>query len=151
MTDREVALFLGGEMDTLRSIVGNVSRIFNEQVMTAAFGEPGSPGDPERIEHLANSVVSVAEQLLDYSAGVRSIVVSSRAQPMMIGLASMANQPLADIVDFIDRCVEAFDDIPGEARPDGEPHQLTLVLRPTLDQAVCDRVLAEQRRLGGLE
>jgi len=40
MNDREVALFLGGEMDTLRSIVGNVSRIFNEPMLTAAFGAP---------------------------------------------------------------------------------------------------------------
>jgi len=70
---------------------------------------------------------------------------------MMLALASIANQPHADILGFVDRCVEAFDGIPNEARSDGEPHQLTLVLRPTLDQAVCDRVLAEQRRLGGLE
>lgn len=128
-----------------------ITSILDADVQQAAFGAPGSPGDPERLRHVATRLLSVAEEFLDWAANVRSIVVSSRAQPAMLGLASLATAPVKGVVDFVDDYVNAVSTAVAQTTEGDRGEPIKVGLDVTLDQRGIDALLSEQRVLAATE
>ena len=146
LTDKEVVASVMPELDRLQAITENVSRIFDADAQAAAFGPPGTPGDPDRIRYLGNSVVAFLGELLDWATDVRGIVVSAKAKTAMVLLASMVNTPIRQTLAFIAQCADSMENIPEPPRPDGSPHQV-IALSITLDRKLLQQLIEETRRL----
>lgn len=67
----------------------------------AAFGEPGTSGDPELIRHLASRMIAIYQALLDWSHRIRSTTTSGdEGRELLRALADYADQPIEAVRTF---------------------------------------------------
>jgi hypothetical protein len=119
-------------------------RVFDPGIQRRAFGGPGEPGDPDRIDHLASRVVGAAEELLDWAANLRAIQVPSELAEVFELTAQAADQPLEDILGFIEAYVIQAEGIPELlAQPGDETISLSLTLTLTVDEELLSSVNAK--------
>lgn len=88
--------------DRVLTIVENFNQLLLPDVQERAFGAPGEPGNPERIEHLGRRLVSVYEDLLDWALEVRSARPPEEFRELLDSLSHYADQPLEELRRFID-------------------------------------------------
>jgi len=142
--------YLGHATDDMAHAMGPINRVLAPEAQVEAFGAPGEPGDPARIEHVAQAVVRAYEALLDAAAGLRQQAVPESLEQAFELAAQLANNAVAEIRDFIDRTVAETDRIPAylaDPSPDKPRLQIRLDLTLTVDQEVQDRLSAELGRL----
>lgn len=138
---QEAAAFLSGGLNDMRAVAHSMMRLFDERAQLAAFGAPGAPGDPTRIEHLAARLIAGYEQLMECAARIRGLGVPDELQPACELAARMADQPLQDIRLFVDDVVREIDRLP-EVIESGIPTEVNLTLNLTMD----DTLVAEFSR-----
>jgi hypothetical protein len=129
-------------------LVSNFNALFEPAVMTKAFGEPGEPGDPERILQLAARLVSVYEGFIDEAAYIRSAALPESFRGAQAAAADMGANAVAEIRAFVDECVETMNRLPelaDEHEGDEEPHTVTLVLALTIDEETTRKFNDELR------
>jgi len=144
--------YLSHATDDMAHAIGPIDRVFAPEAQADAFGAQGEPGDPARIEHVAQAVLRAYEALLDTAAGLRQQAVPSSTERAFELAAQLANSALAAIRDFIDRTVAETDRIPAylaDTSPDKPRLEIRLDLTLTVDQDVQDRLSAEFARLRG--
>ena len=82
--------------------IENFNAVLEHNAQKAAFGTSGTPGDPERIVHIADRAVSVYEDLLDTAAWLRSLPVTEEsARRNLRVLARSLDQPIGSTRAFL--------------------------------------------------
>lgn len=140
----EASKFLSEEMDQIVGLIEALERVFPPEIQEQAFGLPGVEGDPHRIEHLADRVISTYEGILEWAAQLRQVRPPELLGPAFEIVPMMAARPLRKFRDFVDHAVAELDrlnNLLDEGEPD-KPIVLTLDLSLELDQDV----MAEYKR-----
>jgi hypothetical protein len=107
-----------------------------------AFGKLGEAGDPDKITALATSLIGGYEGLLEWSAQLRAEGVPPRFRKIYDAVSDLADMPLQQYRDYVNRVVAEFDKLP-EALRDGKEITLELKLTLTIDEASQSRLQAE--------
>jgi hypothetical protein len=143
----EATTYLNGAFNRVSGLIAALTSVFPPEVQAKAFGEPGEPGDPVRIEHFATRIVQTHEELLGWAASIRAIDPPSVLVPAFEAAARMADQPLSEIRQFIDDAVRETDRIPAYVAGEDE-HEPPLEIRLRLTLTMDEEVSAElDRRL----
>lgn len=137
--------FVQAALAEMQAITENFGVVLDPAAQSAAFGEPGHPGDVDRILHLAQRYVSVYESLLDWSAEVRGASIQGehgRAAARL--LAKTANQSVESLRNFVNTFVAECDTIL-ERVTDGEAVKIKMVVNLDVEDALMERMLNEFR------
>jgi hypothetical protein len=102
----EVADVLKESMARMQATVGNLDRLMTQDAQRKAFGDPGEPGDPDFIKHLADRIIDMYEELIDWATRSRSLQLPARAQHMAELTADFVAQPITETRRFIDDFVK---------------------------------------------
>jgi hypothetical protein len=141
--------YLRTEVSRLEALVESVMRVFEPEARERAFGAPGEPGDPVRIENLARHVIRIYEAMLDWAAGLRAVVPPEPYERAFEITASMAHQPILEVRDFVDDVVREMGRIPGYLAGDQEePLEIHVQLELSIDWEVVAAFGAEMARIG---
>ena len=146
--DAEAAELLSGAFRSAQALAANVGRVLDPRSQELAFGAPGEPGDPARIEHLAQRLIDIYEGFLDWAARLRGAAVPERLERAVEVASSFVDGPTQQFREYIDRTVAEFDRVPAllrEERP--EPVEITLALVLDVDQALTDEFERELDRV----
>lgn len=148
--------FLSRESAELGRFMDTLDRVFDPEILEQAFGPPGEPGDPARIVHVARSVIQIYESMMDWAAELRRASVASDYQEILELTARMADGPVRQTRDFIQRSADQIARIPilrEEAKSKGatteSPMEVELVLHVELDpenQKQFHAAIARRRR-----
>jgi hypothetical protein len=142
---QEASAFLSNEFSNLVALVDALSRGFPREVQEEAFGAPGEPGDPVRIEHFAKRIIQTYEGMLDWAAEIREVEPPEVLREVWEVAPQMPKRPISEFRDFVDRVVREMDQLPkkvDELKEKDEPTVMTLDLNLELD----DRVMEEFHR-----
>lgn len=130
----------------MRPVIGNVERLLSEESQLRCFGAPGEPGDQEQIQHLAERLIDVYRELLDWSARVRGAAVPERYERLFEIASKYVDGPIRQFREFVDRVVAEMDRVPAALR-DETPFTIALTLTLELDDGVEDEFSRELARL----
>jgi hypothetical protein len=132
----------------IRGLVSNVERVLGAAAQERAFGPEGTPGDPERIEHLGQRIVEIYEGLLDWAEKLRGAAVPDEFTRIVEVVVLMMDRPISTIRTFIDQTVKDMDRVPALLRePTEEPVTVEASLVIDIDEAVMDSFSDEMDRL----
>jgi hypothetical protein len=126
------------------SLVGNFNAIFKPEVQSRAFGEPGEPGDPERLLHLAKRFIDVYESFLDEAARLRGAALPEDFRDAQVAAAEFGGEAIEQIRAFVAEVVEQMSGLPELAAghaDDDEPLSLHLTITLTVNDAVTQRFI----------
>lgn len=148
--------FLSRETAELSRYMETLDRVFDPEILEQAFGPPGKPGDSQRIVYVARGVVQIYESLMDWAAELRSVSVASEYHAILELTARMADGPVRQTRDFIQRAADQIARIPlliEEANSKGatteSPMEVELVLHVELDpenQRQLQAAIAQRNR-----
>lgn len=126
------------------NLVNNFNAVFQSEVQSRAFGEPGEPGDADRILHIARRFLDVYEGFLDEAARVRGTALPDEFEEAQRAAAEFGSDAVREIRGFVARCVESVSALPemveGRAESD-EPLEVALQITLTVDEEVSTRFL----------
>ena len=118
-------------------ILDNFNRVLAVNAQELAFGAPGEPGSPARIEHLATRLVDVYEELPDWARDLRGISVSKDFSNLFELTARLADGPARQIRDFVDDYVAQAEKLPDLLnRDDDEPIEIDILLKLEIDEGL---------------
>jgi TIR domain len=145
MDDGTAIRYLSAATQQASLISSGITRVLDSDAQTAAFGAPGEPGDPERIEHLATRLIGVYEEFLDWARDLRSITVDAELRQAFELAARLADRPARQIREFVDSFVASVEKFSGQIQGNE-----TIVIRMTLtldiDQDVLSACMKELSR-----
>lgn len=139
---KEAITVLRGATSEGSAIISGIDRIFDSRAQEAAFGAPGEPGDPGRIEHLARCLISLYEELLDWTANLRGINAPAQLRKCLDLTAQLVNQPLWQIRGFIDDLVAEMDAVPARLER-GEKVEINMTLTLEADEQLVATITQE--------
>jgi hypothetical protein len=142
----EAMAFLSGVFDESVSMNAGIMKLVSPESQVWAFGQPGEPGDPERIEHLARRLVKSYELYLDLVAKLRSVGVPGDFRHLFELAADFMRYPVNEIGNFLETIVRETDSIPGRLSA-GEPVTVIMHLILHVDDTAAQRYFKEQRKL----
>ncbi len=126
-----------------------VDTLFTADTQEAAFGAPGTPGDPDRIVHLGELFVRTFDEILEWARGIHGTSYAQEHARVAARIqAQFADQQLqamhavaADLREVADTLVERL--------TAGEPINLTVPLVFEVDPALEREFLAAFDKLSG--
>jgi hypothetical protein len=142
----EARRFLSRAIATMSAETPSVERLLSPESQEWAFGPPGSPGDPERIVHLARRVAGIYEFLLDWSANIRATATPEEYSRLYDLVARFAAQPIVESRAFIDDVILKLADVP-ERLARGDRLYLTSTYRISTDPGLEKEINREIKRL----
>lgn len=148
--DNEQAItFARKAFNEIQGFTSNVDRIFSPQLKESAFGAIGQSGDPASIEYLGQRLLTIYENLLDWSARIRGASTSAELRPLFRLAASFVDEPITQFRDFIDHYVATCDLLPERLAnaDDDNPITGTFVLSLTIDDRKARELQREMKRL----
>ena len=105
-----------------------------------AFGNPGEVGNQARIVALADDIMGFYSELLEVSAQLRAQGVPPKFRRLADISGEMADAPLGQFRDFIDRIIQQLDEqLDGLPRAVREKHPVTLIFNIAADENVRER------------
>ena len=145
----EAVAYVPAALDRARAMVTPIERLFEKSAQERAFGLPGVAGDPERITHLAERILTVYEDLMDWAADLRGITVPAAYEELFEVLAETVDEPIEEFRQFVVDVSEMADQIAVHAaKPEPkEPLELEVTLKLTIGQHAVDRVTAAIKHL----
>jgi hypothetical protein len=138
--------FVSSMLDEAVTIVENMNRLLTQESQDAAFGTPGEPGNEVRIEHLAERIVGIYGDLMDWATRARGARVPEAYRNLIEIESRYVDLPIRQFREFVDRAVTALDEIPPKLRA-GEDVTLTLDLTVSVDEEVSEAFYRELARL----
>jgi hypothetical protein len=149
LDDLQASALIDESFGSARQLTSNVNRVLAPHAQELAFGLPGEPGDPTRIEHLAQRLIDIYEGFLDWSARLRGAVVPDRFERAVELLGAFADGPIEQIRAFVDENVANCDRLPALLREATDEHPVEIVSTLTLsiDDKVVQQLNREFRRL----
>lgn len=147
--EEEIVSRLSTAFGRLGSIIEPMTRVFGGQ--EAAFGAPGEPGDPVRIEHLAQWILRAYEDMLDWAAELRAMGVPEEFEGAVELVARAADRPLSQFREFVEEVVSQSSGIPEHlAKSQEEREREPLIIEPTLvvslDSDLTDEAIRQLER-----
>lgn len=133
--------FLGREIGWVGDQTSVLGRILSPETQEQAFGVPGEPADPVRIENLALRLIKMYESLLDWAAELRNASLPGAFGELREATACFVDAPIEQIRDFIDHAADQTSRLPelaAEATVEN-PATVELVLKLDVDPAVQER------------
>ena len=130
--------------------VEQIDRTLEPAVQERAFGAPGQPGDPLRIQHLAAAVIRPYGELMRIAGELRNQDVPEEMREPVELAAQLTDQPLREFREWADSAVEQIDGIRDRVaarKPDDPPIQIVMELRITANQDALRRFTDSTRRV----
>jgi hypothetical protein len=144
----EVASRMSMAFGDLASIIEPLNRVFAGQ--EEAFGAPGEPGDPVRIEHLARWILAAYEDMLDWAAGLRAVAVPEQFERAVALTAKAADRPLVQFRAFVYEAIDQVGRIADHLSKPEEEQRETLLVELTLtveaDNDLMEEAVSELKR-----
>lgn len=137
----EATDYLSAEFNRVTGLIEAMMRVFPPEIQEQAFGAPGEPGDPVRIEHFATRIIQTYGELLDWAAALQSADPPEVLAPSFKMACRMADQPLIEVREFVDSVVREIDRVPAFLASEpivDEPLTIELTLKLTVDENVSD-------------
>lgn len=133
--------FLGREVGWVGDQVGVLDRILSPETQQRAFGLPGEPADPVRIENLARRLITMYESLFDWAAELRNARVPDVFGELRETTACFVDAPTEQIRTFIDHAADQTARLPELAAGATveNPVTIELMLKLDVDPAVQER------------
>jgi hypothetical protein len=110
----------------LSHIISGISKAMGSAI-AKAVGEPGQPGDIERIEHLATRIAEVYERILDWTLEFHSLDVDPVLERFMSLASQLSSNALREIEEFSDSLFGRIKHALDHHKP-GDSVEFTLVL-----------------------
>jgi hypothetical protein len=135
LDELQATYVLSDRLGLLTAMLAQEMRVVDPEAARRAFGGPGEPGDPHRIQSMARHLAAGYEAMLDWSAELRGLRVPDELRPAFELAARMADQPVAQVRAWIDQLVRDVDELPGRVATgeDARVHaRLTLSTDPTI-------------------
>lgn len=150
LDDDQAMAFLVAAPGKAGWITSNAGEVLEAVADDKAFGVAGGPGDSTRIVDIGRRLVDVYEELLDWSAQIRSTQTSARMQRGFELAATLMDGPIAEIQGYVARVMSD----PGSAsggRANNWSHSTTnlgalLTLRLSIDPSSLADLEAELTR-----
>lgn len=139
---RDAFEFLRSVPARAQAIVEQMEITFSPDAQARAFGDPGQPGDPERIIHLAERFVDTYEAFMDEAARIRGAALPDEFKNAQTAAAEFGSQTVISIRQFVDSTVNAMNNLPefsSDQSSEEDPPTLTLTLEATIDDDVLER------------
>lgn len=143
---KEAAATLSGAASEASAIASGIVRVLDPRAQEAAFGAPGEPGDPDRIEHLAGCLISLYEEFLDWAAKLRGVSIPEELRHVFELAAQLADKPIQNTLVFIDELVEKMDNVSERLDRDGNI-QVSMELVVEVDEQLASRFSKELDRV----
>lgn len=139
--------FLNREMGWLQRQISSISRIFTP--FEEAVGQPGQPGDANRIEHLAGRYLQMYEGIMDWAADLRNTNAPSDYEEIVELYARLADGPVRQMRSFVQEIADQTARLPALAEGSTEENPATVHFELTLslEDGVEDELLAALDRL----
>lgn len=144
---QQASTHISRTMTSLRMTTHQLSRPLTPEIQQRAFGAPGEPGDPMRIQHVARAIIKGYEEFMRIAAELRNQVVPSEFERVYEIAAQFSDQPVEEIRSFIDRTVDTINGLRGRLREIEEANEpvrieltLTLTLPDELSKALSDEL-----------
>lgn len=132
----ELINFTQSEIGTIHAIVQNFGMVLAPEVQERAFGRPGEPGDVDRIVHMAERLISVYEEFMDWAADLRGTSAGiGGGSDALRALSRWAEQPVEEFRRFVNAYVAELDSAT-ERIAAGEQIKIDLPFTLTLDPAI---------------
>jgi hypothetical protein len=149
VSDADAFEYMSQSLDRSTAIVEAINRLFEASAQERALGPPGSPGDPDRIIHLADRILTVYEDLMDWAADLRGVTVAPMFRTLYELTACLVDQPIEEFRRWVSELVGILDKLPTHlAEPEPrEPLNASVALKLTVPDETRDKVIAESRRL----
>jgi hypothetical protein len=135
----EATNYLSSEFKRVTGLIEAMMLVFPQEVQEEAFGAPGEPGDPVRIEHFATRIMQTYDELLDWAASLRTVDPPDVLVPPFEMAARWGDQPLLEVREFVDTAVREIDRVPSfiaNHTEDDGPLKIDLALTLTTDEEV---------------
>ena len=114
-------------------IAQTFSRVLSTDAQEAAFGKPGEPGDPDRIVHLAERLISVYEDFMHWAARLRGTSApNDEWRQAFDALAHFADGPVNRLRQFTHNYVNQVDTF-SDRLAQGENIHLTMEVAIDID------------------
>lgn len=147
ITRAETGAAVSERMSRAKPIIANLDRVLSDQAQTAAFGEPGEPGDPEMIKHLAQRLIQSYAGLLDWADEFRSLRFDGETNLGDLG-AEMVSQPIRAYRDFVEDFIVQIETALAQLATGHEGGiEMTLRITFDLEPGLTDRVIQETERV----
>lgn len=130
--DQVVMDYVQHAIDDIQALVASLTPLFAPEVLAAAFGPPGQPGDPVRLRQLAERWNGVYELLLGWGRRLRDATPSVTYRGLFEALAALGDRPVRQYHDFVDQFIAEADDVPG-AIASGVRRSIDLTLKLDID------------------
>jgi hypothetical protein len=115
-TDTEALDYYLMRTGAFDKIVNGVADLLSDGKQQWAFGPAGRAGDRDRIKHLATQFVKSYEELLNWAADLRGTTTPARFGPLYTATAQLADEPLAQIEEFLAQLAAATERNAGDLR-----------------------------------
>jgi hypothetical protein len=146
IADEAAVRYITSASEEVVAIIDGLDRVLDSDAQTLAFGKPGEPGSPQRIEHLATRLIGVYEELLDWARDLRGISVSKELRNAFEVEARIVDRPLQQIRDMIDEYVAQVEQIPPKLLR-GESVHLEMTLKLETDAEALAAFTEELRKV----
>jgi nucleoside phosphorylase len=142
---KEVHAFCMQAVDNLSTIIANINVALDPSVRRRAVGGQDKPADPALITDLAEGIVAVYEQMIDWADYVRATEVPQQSRKLLDLLAQFADLPIETLRAFMDDFVERIGKMP-DALAAGEVVDTTFNVKIELDPHVTECFFAEMNQ-----
>jgi hypothetical protein len=147
----ELTDVLQSELDNAQQIISKVNRLFDQRFVVTAFGEPGQPGNPDRIRFFAQQLVSVYDDMLHVCERLRSVSTTEEDRHVVYLQSLMLGTPIQEIRHYVARWQALAEDLPRQVQEavrsgtslNVDEMKLTL----TIDQQLAKELKADWARL----
>ncbi|ERK71650.1 toll/interleukin-1 receptor domain-containing protein [Leifsonia aquatica] len=137
--DAELLGYVQARNARLRASVAMFEALLRGPAQREALGDPGEPGDPERIDGLSKRLVAVYADLLQWALETRSIAShSDEGGALLAALAAYAAQPIEAMRTFVFEFRGIIDEMNARLLT-GENVVLELPIKFEIDSATSQR------------
>lgn len=134
--------FLRSTSANALALINSFNTVLDADTWVRAFGLPGEPGDPERIQHLAQRLLDVYEGFLDEAARLLGSSVPDSFRRAQVSAAKYGTDPIEKIRAFVTEYVDTVNRLPEMADEHDEsqngPLTVTMKIIISLDEHVTD-------------
>lgn len=97
---QEVVLSIKTKIEELRCKIDLLNPMINE-ALVEAFGEPGQPGDAEYIIYVAEKIIDIYKNILEWSLDFKSFLVPEEMRGLLNAASMLSETVIQDIENFI--------------------------------------------------
>jgi hypothetical protein len=102
---KQIPSVMSERFSHVSAIAENLEAVVSPAAQVRAFGEPGEPGDPVLIEHMASRLIDIYALLLSWVEETRSLRVPEWAERLKELVIAYAAQPIQRTHAFVDEFI----------------------------------------------